>query len=869
MNGLRGRLAGWTDRWAAMDPGLTRLTSALGMTVGVGTGLGVEYLFALLTGQAPLVPMLLGAVVVMMASFGVTDATRAGKTITLLCLPLFMLAGLLTALAVDRFRVASLVAFVVVMFAAVWVRRFGARFFIGGMVTFIGYFFSLFLGLKLAQLPGLLAVIGIAVAWSMLLALVLMPVRNDRVLRRMLHAFEARTRGVVDATLDLLPAATDTRVRSRLRDRMTGLNETALMIDGQLGAPGAVADGTAELVRHALFDAELATRTIVDAVQLLGTLDDPPATELTAGVKAVLTSLRRDHWDAAETIAHNLGIQLSPQISLPAMATAGEPVLTADLLAHRIAAAVLVLAAAQRDWSTAQAPTPAAGEQRERNTQFAPAVELVAGLLPGSAKTVTAMAEHGDGWLSRMSLSTRQAIQVALSTGLAIVVGDALSGQRYYWAVLAAFIAFTGTATVAETLTKAFNRTLGTMVGLFAAIPVVTLTGPSVPVVLPIVLISIFFGFYLLRVSYALMIFFITLMVGELYALLGTFTPQLMLLRLGETAVGGAIGCAVALLVLPTRTRRAVDATRRDLLVALQALLTDLASWLRNPDSLPDLAGQARSVDVGLHQMQIITRPLTRPGPLAFNKNTRQALLIYDGLAHHARSAAHITKGCPPPPGPLAAGLARACDQLVILAENLAPPAPRLRRTTLSTTRDLLTALHAAAGQQDRPDTPSHGSLTLELGHLHDTLIELAQTHNFITDPDRPALAAHGQPVDSGPALAPAFPPDPGTLSHTVRGQIYLPGYTTASTVVTLVDMTGRQRARTTTDTGSYHLSAPAPGPYLLICTPQPDESTTGAGPHASLVSVSGRPVTHDVVLPPRPVASRPHQAHPTMTAMR
>ncbi|MGH3673344.1 MAG: hypothetical protein ACRDSH_22415, partial [Pseudonocardiaceae bacterium] len=272
-----------------------------------------------------------------------------------------------------------------------------------------------------------------------------------------------------------------------------------------------------------------------------------------------------------------------------------------------------------------------------------------------------------------------------------------------------------------------------------------------------------------------------------------------------------------------------------------------------------------RSVDVGLHQMQIITRPLTRPGPLAFNKDTRQALLIYDGLAHHARRAAQITRGCPPPAGPLAAGLARACDQLAILAENLAPPAPRLRRTTLSTTRDLLTALHAAAGQQDRPDTPSHGSLAHELGHLHDTLIELAQTHHFITDADRPASAAHGQPVDSGPALAPAFPPDPETLSHTVRGQIYQPGYTIATTVVTLVDMTGRQQAITTTDTGSYHLSAPTPGPYLLICTPRPDESTTGAGPHASLVSVSGRLVTHDIVLPPRTVASRPYSTMPAM----
>ncbi|MGH3797808.1 MAG: FUSC family protein [Pseudonocardiaceae bacterium] len=853
MSGTRSRLASWADRWAAVDPGLNRLTSAMRAMVGVGSGLGVEYLFAQLTSQAVLVPMLLGAVLAMMAAFGVTDATRAGKAITLLCLPLFMIVGMLAALAVDRVRLASLVTFVVVMFVAVWIRRFGPRFFIGGMVTFIGYFFSLFLGLKLAQLPGLLAVIGVAVAWAMLLNLVLMPVRNDRVLRRMVRAFEARARAVADAALDLLPATTDGRARAQLRRRMAGLNEAALMIDGQLGAPGAVGDGAAEVVRHALFDAELATGALAGAVRLLGTLDDPPATALNTQVEAVLVALRSDHWSTAETMARGLEAQTSPQTSSPGMVTVGEPALTPELLAHRIAAAVLNLAAAQRDWSAAQAPTYAAADRPEQDTAFEPAVQLLGGNLPGSAKTVAAMAEHsGHGWFSRMSLTTRQAIQVALATGLAIAVGDVLSGQRYYWAVLAAFIAFTGTATTAETMTKAFNRTLGTMVGLLAAIPVVALTGASVPVVLPVVLISIFFGFYLLQISYALMIFFITLVVGELYALIGTFTAQLMFLRLEETAVGGALGCAVALLVLPTHTRVAVAASRRDLLAALQTLLADLAGWLRSPDSPTDLAAQARALDAQLHQMQTITRPLTRPVQSAYSKKTRQQLLTYDGLAYHARRVARIAGACPPPGDQLAAGLARACDQLVILAQNLAPPAPRLRRTSLSTTGDLLTALHMVTGQRDRTGGPSHGSLARELGHVHDALIELAQTHEFVTDSDEPVSATHGQPLDSGPALAPAFPPDPGTLTNVVRGQVYGTGYVAGTAFVTLVDMNGQQRARTATDAGSYCLTAPAPGTYLLICTPQPDESTNEAGPHAGLISIGGRPVTHDVVLPPR-----------------
>jgi uncharacterized membrane protein YccC len=847
---------------------LNRLISGLRSTAGVGSALGVEFLLATSLGQPPLVPMLLGAVVAIMASFGVTDPTRADKAITLLCLPLFMVAGMLVALAVDQSRLASLVTFVAVMFVAVWVRRFGMRFFIGGMIMFIGYFFSLFLRLHPAQLPGLLVVIGVAVAWAMLLTLVLVPVRNDRVLHRMLHAFEARTRAVADAALDLLPAPDDERAQARLRRHLTRLNESALMIDGQLGAPGAVGDGAADLVRHALFDAELAAGTLAGTVRLLDTLDNPPDAELAARIAAVLEAVRSDHWDIAEATARGLETGTSPRTSALMSVADDGPALTAELLAHRIAAAVLTLASARRDWGAAQHPIFAA-DRRESGAEFEPAVELVGGNLPGSAKTVTAMTEQGGpGLLARMSLTTRQAIQVALATGLAIVAGDALSGQRYYWAVLAAFIAFTGTATVAETVTKAFNRTLGTLVGLTAAIPVVALTGASVPLVLPVVLVSIFFGFYLLQVSYALMIFFITLVVGELYALLGMFSTELMLLRLEETAVGGAIGCAVALLVCPTRTRTVVAASRHDLLAALQTLLTDLAAGLRNPQSPVALAGHARALDAQLHQMQTITRPLTRPGPSSSGKNARQQLLTYEGLAYHARRVARTAGRCPVPDSRLAAGLARACDQLVVLAEHLAPAAPRLRRTSLSATGDLLTALHMAAGSQDGGCDPAHGSLAQELGQVHDALIELAETHGFVTASDERVTARHGQPPDSGPALAPAFPAGPGALeAGTVRGHVFGPGYQPGTAVVTLVDMGGRQRASTTTDAGGYHLTAPEPGTYLLVCIPQPGEPAPGepvpaAGPHAGLVSVTGGPVTHDVVLPAQfAVPRRPEHA--------
>ena len=71
---------------------------------------------------------------------------------------------------------------------------------------------------------------------------------------------------------------------------------------------------------------------------------------------------------------------------------------------------------------------------------------------------------------ARLELTTRQAVQAALAAALAIIVGEAISPQRYYWAVIAAFIAFTGASNTGETIQRSVARVAGTMAGLVGAI---------------------------------------------------------------------------------------------------------------------------------------------------------------------------------------------------------------------------------------------------------------------------------------------------------------------------------------------------------------------------------------------------------------
>ena len=161
---------------------------------------------------------------------------------------------------------------------------------------------------------------------------------------------------------------------------------------------------------------------------------------------------------------------------------------------------------------------------------------MMMGDLPGSPSVAAEVAPRAHRWnpLGRLDLTTRQAVQVAIAGGLAILLGSGLSTTRYYWAVIAAFVAFAGTSTRSETFIKAGNRVLGTLVGLFAAIWLAELTRGSTALVLVVILASVFLGFYLLRVSYAFMIFFITIMVAQLYSVLNEFSDGLLVLRLED-----------------------------------------------------------------------------------------------------------------------------------------------------------------------------------------------------------------------------------------------------------------------------------------------------------------------------------------------
>ncbi|WP_134736015.1 FUSC family protein [Amycolatopsis sp. CFH S0078] len=705
------------DRVAASDPGLSRLRSALAATVSMGTALGVEYLLAHLTGADPkgaLVGMLLGAVVAMMGSMALGDSPAWTKVKTAVFFPVAFGAGMAPGAAVGAHPDLMLVVFVVVMFLAVFVRRFGPVFFFYGFMAWMGYFFASFLHASVATLPSLLLAVVVASAWVLLLSLTVLRTSPKRTLGQVVRAFDARGRALARSCADLLSSPDphqDARLRRRVQRRQARIAEAALMIEAWSAQPGAVPEG---------FSAAALRRAMVDAHHLLDQLATSACALVDSG--SGLTVLAAEVSDRLARHDDQGAAQVAYRLAALAERTGG----TAGgwWPARHFAAAALELAPVLE---RARRPGAAGAEPVD---DFQPAVGLVFGALPGSAAAAGEVPARHAGWnpLSRLDFVSRQAVQGAIAGALAILAGKQLSDARYYWAVLAAFVMFTGTATRTETFLKGFNRVLGTFVGLAASIGLAALTAGNAAAVLATICASMFFGFYLIRLSYAYMIFFVTIMVGQLYSVLHEFSPGLLLLRLEETAIGAAVGLLVALLVTPLSTRDTVRTVRNNLLGALHEVLTAAAARLeRKPGAEADFDALARDLDHRLYQLALVARPLTRPvlGGTT-SPRLRHRLSLYAALTTHGRALAVAMRSpgsCTRhPEGPVAActALAEAVEELTAAPPGTGRPAAEgpLARADVA----LFAYTPAAAGE--RAKDPALRALS----HLYHVLCDLAAT---------------------------------------------------------------------------------------------------------------------------------------------
>ncbi|SDX50259.1 Uncharacterized membrane protein YccC [Modestobacter sp. DSM 44400] len=634
VRGPRGRLARrlWTVVTAS-DPGLERLRSA-GTTVGsLLVALGLLYGLVTVWGQ-PVTSAVLGVLVAMIASIAVNEPTpnRRAATIALLVPCAAASAGLATELS--PWPVIADVGFVAVSIGAVFLRLLGPRGLAMGMIGFIAYFLALFVQVTVGQLPVAIVSAAVGALVSVGVGFLLRPRHPDRDLRRMLSALGVRAGSVLEALSRECDGSTaESRRAGRLQSRLAGCGETARLVEQRL-------DSAEERLLEGIDNDELSVRVFdlqLSVEHLVTVAAHVRVAELPAHIReAIVAALDR----AGGVLQEGTGARSAARVGvLAAASSAGAPRVRGGQSVEQVDRLVCALQVTVTGWLQVMDPRPADAAAHHDDSIPDGPVDRVEGGATGDGDT-------GDDDLppGRWADTARQAVQVGLAAALAIAVGELISSTRWFWAAIAAFVVFTGASTRGETLSKGWQRVLGTLAGVGAGVVVAALVGGNTVAALVLIVLSVFLGFYLMRISSGWMIFFITAMLALLYGLLGQFSVELLLVRLEETAAGAAIGVLVSFLVFPSSTRGAVRRGAGEFLTDLGELLEHLTTTLTGQRTTGSSAqAEASALRESFDSLKSTAKPLTEGlAGLANRSGYRRTLRVLGACEHHARVLARV-----------------------------------------------------------------------------------------------------------------------------------------------------------------------------------------------------------------------------------
>lgn len=692
------------------DPGLLRLRMATRTTAALGLSLLVLFVLTRATGQ-PLTVALLGVVITMVASRSVNEPDPRQQRITMALLPVPAAVAITAAALLAPHVIASDAVFVVIVFTAAYIRRFGARGRALGMVAFMSYFFTLYLRARVAELPWMIGAVAVGTVCTYVMTTYVLPDRPERVLRATIRALRARMAIVIDTTAEAVQTGRlDERRRRRMRARTTRLNETALLVQSQIedkADPGALWPGvTAHQLVPWLLDAELAIEWVATAGRRAAAVAGAAPESLPIATRVALVdalselarAIRLPEPEGLRRAAERAQRLLDERAG--AAAADDDPGATA---VRRLALAIINAAGATADVRAIVDRMAAGAPLDDTDSERPPAAERA--VPDETAPEETADEGHPAGLLP----TTRQAIQVCIAASLAIVTGELVSPARWYWAVIAAFVIFAGTNSWGETLTKGWQRLLGTLLGVPAGVLVATLLTGHEFAALAGIFVCLFCAFYFMTVTYSLMTFWITTMLALLYGLLGQFSFAVLMLRIEETAIGAVIGATVAVVVLPTNTRTAIRTDTRAFLTSLSALIdASAAAMLGDDEEGTSPSEQARQVDRDLQQFRVTAKPLLAGvSGLAGRRSIRRALGIFAACDQYGRSLARSSEqyqdpaGSPPPAAQRAEAFSAAAAQTRRNIEALQEAIEGGHAPRLVSAADQLDAAETLARQQD------------------------------------------------------------------------------------------------------------------------------------------------------------------------
>jgi hypothetical protein len=196
----------------AFDPGLLCPRSALRIGVTMVVSLALLAALTRVVGQSVTVAML-GMMVSSMMAFISTIAGRQQQVITALLMLLLALGAATLGTLLVPSPLLGIPGFIVILFIAVYLRRFGPRGMLLGMTAYQVYFTLVTFGtlqptsITFAQLPWLLVTLVIGILCGFVINVFLLRDRPECILRNMSRALNIRICALIDALLAALENA--------------------------------------------------------------------------------------------------------------------------------------------------------------------------------------------------------------------------------------------------------------------------------------------------------------------------------------------------------------------------------------------------------------------------------------------------------------------------------------------------------------------------------------------------------------------------------------------------------------------------------------------------------------------------------------
>ncbi|QHE59855.1 FUSC family protein [Rossellomorea vietnamensis] len=597
----------WLGRLLASDPGRKRFQQAGKATISLISAV-FTMLFLLKHFDHPsITPAIVSGMVGMLGIFVVMDDTTVKKKITTLLVGVSVATGITLGSAFAHYSLVVNALLVGVIFSAFYFSRFAIRYFSMGMAGFMSIYISSILQLDVAHLEWFYLGIVIGLVFAFLYNFIIFK-DSVHMLRRSMRSFHIQSNLTFTILMKMIEDPnTSSKRRKQLDQNVRRLNEYARSVAGDINEndlkklwPGI----EASQLRLYVFDTEMLIQTLTDSLKKLKDLEALEVRELRRLLVWVIRSLRdaevlaQDYdprsLEEAEKAIQALRLILSEVLNQEEKPEGWVYLLRRieSIANHVLEAAITIqesLNVSEYKGSTVEGDTEPEEEDKEDES------EEDKSLKP----------------------STRKAIQALVAGTIAIIVGVMIAPAQPYWVLLTTFIVQIGTETVGRTYMKAFQRSIGTVIGAIIGFGAANLVSGNSQLEVVLLFAVLFLAFYLFPVSYTLMSLFITMLIAFMYdLLLGGISIQLMGARVIDTIAGAIIALLVSAFVFPKRTKDKVADSFDDFFGDLEGYVSSYINTFTVPEDKA-LTDQAFDLDQKLQAIKDEAQSLLqRPGSL-------------------------------------------------------------------------------------------------------------------------------------------------------------------------------------------------------------------------------------------------------------